>query len=79
MYLIVPILYQFKEVFLNMYLIIFTFDKTTSILANMGAYTSLVRQKIAIKKSYPPYLKGCQAKRQKLFFQSPSRIEFGSE
>ena len=58
-----------------MYLIIFTFGKTTSKLANFCAYTSLFRQKIAIEKSYPPNWKGCQAKNpQKLCFLSPSRI-----
>ena len=63
-----------------MYLFLFTFDKTTLKLANICACTSLIRQKIAIKKSYPPNLKGCQAKTtQKLCFPGPSRIEFGSE
>ena len=33
-----------------MYLILFTFDKNTSILAYIFAYTSLFRPKIAIEK-----------------------------
>ena len=63
-----------------MHLIIFTFDKNTSILANICAYTSLFRQKKSIEKSYPPNLNGCQAKATKNYrFLSLSQIEFGSE
>ena len=39
-----------------------------------------VEQNLAIEKSFPPNLKGCQAKKiRKWYFLSQFRIEFGSE
>ena len=48
-----------------MYLILFTLDKNTSILANICAYTSFFRQKIAIEKVTPLILRAVKPKQRK--------------
>ena len=65
MYLIVPILYRFKGVFLNMYLINFTFEKNTPVLANMFAYTLLFTEFFPIEKVTPLFWRVVDPKQRK--------------
>ena len=82
MYLFVPIMHPFLEVFLFMYLILFTFDKKKPLQYwhLFVPICHLLDKNLAIEKSYTLYSKYCQAKRmQKLCFPSSIRIEFGFE